>query len=70
MPTDDTLYEYKILSGVHTNKFAALTEELNAHAAEGWELFQSNAVNNGMFGFGTGGLGASLMLILRRPKSS
>lgn len=69
MTTDDPRYEYKILAGVHTNNFSALTQELNEHASNGWELYQSTAVNNGIFGLGTGVLGASMMLILRRPKS-
>jgi hypothetical protein len=72
-----TNYEYRILSG-QSPKLDSLEQELNKLADEGWEVHQSVASAAGGFGFGMavgsgaggGGLLTSLVLILRRPKTS
>ena len=49
-----------------------LDEQLNALADEGWEVFQSCAGSGGVLGLGMGSgggvFGASLFVVLRRPK--
>ena len=67
-------YEYKVISGrgKKNEVWTDLDEQLNALADEGWEVFQSCAGSGGVLGLGMGSgggvFGASLFVVLRRPK--
>ncbi len=67
--SNETKYEYKIISGSQANKFTDLNQELNSLAEQGWEPYQSCAASSGFAMLGTGGFGTGVVIILRRPKS-
>ncbi|MHC4879741.1 MAG: DUF4177 domain-containing protein [Planctomycetota bacterium] len=74
--SNDTIYEYKIISGRekwpakgHEEQYANLSKELNSLAVQGWEPYQSIGTGQGFMMLGTGGAGGSMIIIMRRPRT-
>ena len=62
-------YEYKVISGSsNVHWWDDVDAKLNALTGQGWEIFQTVGATKGGFGFGTGGVTAVIIFVLRRQK--
>ena len=59
----DARYDYKILTGTVPSD---LEKQLNAVAAEGWELLSTACSSGGSIVFGSGVMSPLIVLVLRR----